>query len=145
MTDLFSEILNPAVRKAEDLDLSVLETWLREEWKKYGKGFYCNWNVIVDAHNKDELFILSVSEDIPALLANHRHQPNILEVRKNARRKGYGRLLAEFAEDNARNNQLSAMRIQCAPETSIPFWKHIGYEIVKLPGAIPRYYGTKNL
>ncbi len=38
------------------VDLGIIKKWLIEEDEIFNQGFYCNWNIIEYAFNRDELF-----------------------------------------------------------------------------------------
>jgi GNAT superfamily N-acetyltransferase len=119
------------IRKADQRDLDEVTRWLKEEEEMGVDGFFCNLNVIEDAYSQGDLYVLL---DAPAtgpvaFVADASRGPDILEVRHDRRGAGLGRKLAEFIIEQARLRDRCALDIECAPATSIPFWKRMGFQM----------------
>lgn len=117
------------IRKATDADLGEAGRWLKAEYEDAGEGFWCNWNIIEKGQNEGDLYVLvDESTDLPiALLLNGSIGPDILSVRADCRGRGAGRGLAEFAIELFREQDACVIEIECAPRTSIPFWRRMGF------------------
>ncbi|WP_372399828.1 GNAT family N-acetyltransferase [Azospirillum sp. HJ39] len=114
---------------ATEVDLAEAERWLKAEYEDAGEGFWCNWRIIAKGQNEGNLYVaVDDSTDLPiALLLNGRIGPDILSVRVDHRGRGAGRRLAEFAIALLREQDACVVEIECAPRTSIPFWRRMGF------------------
>lgn len=119
--------LDPTFRAATARDLAAIKVWLREEREQTGEGFFCNWNVIADLFEKHEVFVVDAAGDPVAFLANEGAHHLIAEVRPDQRGRGYGRMIAEAMVEQSTAKGLSVIEIDCAPETSVPFWTRMGF------------------
>jgi len=117
-------------RVAAPHDLASIEAWLRLEREQTGEGFYCNWSIIKRGFDAGNLFVLGTDDDVLGFVLDAPGGPDILEVRPNARKAGYGRRLAELSIAAAYERGISVMEIECAPATSIPFWQKMGFTVV---------------
>ncbi|WP_315923219.1 GNAT family N-acetyltransferase [Mesorhizobium sp. SP-1A] len=104
--------------------------WLKAERDETGEGFYCNRSVIKDAHDDGEMVAL-IENDVPvAFIAYGLTRNGILEVRPDRRGLGYGKALAQAAlQREIDDDRRCILDIECAPETSIPFWEKFGFRI----------------
>jgi GNAT superfamily N-acetyltransferase len=118
------------IRKATRKDLASVETWLRKEREETGGGFYCNLAVIANAFKREDLAVLAVNGEVLGFVADAPLGADIVEVRTDARGKGYGRKLAEWAINATYRRGNSVMQGECAPKSSAPFWEKMGFTIV---------------
>src|ERR1035437_9897427 len=117
-----------AVRKAKTKDLASIGKWLRAEYEQEGEGFWVNWSVIQRAFGERQLFVLGPPDDIAGFICDGHYGPDILSVRSDKRRQGYGTQLAEWTIASAIRRGICTMNIQCAPSTSLKFWRTLGFE-----------------
>jgi len=119
--------LDLSLRLATDLDVEKIYCWLLEQEQCEVHGsFLCNWNLTLEIHGEKQLIVAVLSDEPVAYIWK---DFGILEVRESFRRMGIGKRLVEFAMNHARNEGEYAISIECAPETSIPFWKKMGFEL----------------
>lgn len=121
------------IRKSSDADLVEVLRWSKEDEADGETSFYCNRNVISHCHDEGELYVLAASEtDQPvAFLANGRYEPYILSVKTDRRGEQHGYALALFMIDLWRATDACVIQFECAPETSIPFWQHMGFRMYR--------------
>jgi len=101
---------------------------MAQESREAGSPFLCNWNLTKEVHDEGGL-IVAINKDEP--IAYIWADFGIVEVREDYRGKGVGRSLVEHALDYARKSNAFCVSIECAPQTSIPFWKHMGFKLYK--------------
>jgi GNAT superfamily N-acetyltransferase len=128
------------IRRATKEDLSAIRAWLEEEDRLGVHGnFLCNWNVIVGAYKDKSLQVMvDRAAERPRLVAFQLGgllQSGILQVRNEFRRSGLGRRFAEHCIRQALQKDECLLSIQCAPDTSIPFWQHMGFTTYEKAGA----------
>ena len=121
------------IRKSSDADLAEVLRWSKQDDADGETSFYCNRNVISECHDEGELYVLADSAtDLPiAFLANGRYEPYILSVKADRRGERHGYALAQFMIDLWRATDASVIEFECAPETSIPFWQHLGFRMYR--------------
>lgn len=118
--------LDFSLRAATDLDVEKIHYWLLDQDHREVHGsFLCNWNLTLKTYAENELLVATLNDEPVAYIWKNF---GILEVREEFRKKGIGKRLVEFAMDHARNKNRHAISIECTPETSIPFWKKMGFE-----------------
>jgi len=119
------------IRKTTDPDLAKIMQWLKIENEDGGEGFYGNRNMICEGHDDGDLYALieEVTGEPVSFLLNGDVCPYIVEVRPDRRGRGYGRAMAEFMIEYWRQKDAPVIEIECAPHTSINFWKAMGFEI----------------
>lgn len=122
-----SRSAKPTFRAATAKDLASIEMWLRDERERTGAGFYCNWNIITDGFETEEMFVVDVDGDPVGFLVNEGAHHIIAEVRPDQRGRGYGQVIAEAMLAQSTERGLSVIEIACAPETSAPFWARMGF------------------
>ena len=123
---------NRQIRSSTDSDLQEILNWLSKQDKIGIEGtFYCNRNLTIQEHNKGKLIVcIDPATDQPvAYQWGGLISPGILEVRADKRGQGIGKELVEYRIKEARENDKCLLRIQCTPITSIPFWKHMGFQL----------------
>ncbi len=96
-------------------------------------NFLCNWHLTQQCHQEGELLVLfDETEGIPiAYQCGQLLQPGILQVRNTWRGKGLGRLVVQHCISLALEHDEMVLQIECEPESSIPFWKAMGFSIIK--------------
>ncbi len=122
-------ITNDCIRFATEKDIKNIHRWLVSQDKKGIHGtFLCNWDLTQEIYNEGSLIVYiddKSNEPIAYIWADF----GILEVRENKRGQGIGRALTEYAIEKKRKLGEVAIRIECAPLSSIPFWKHMGFNL----------------
>lgn len=118
-----------AIRNATKKDLAAVEKWLRAEREQRGESFFCNWSIIANACKRKELIVLAADGDIVGFVVDAPSGPDIVAVRPDKRGMGYGRRLAEWAITSAIDRGNSVIEGECAPESSVPFWKKMGFTV----------------
>ena len=124
--------------------MAEIETWLDAEeyvyqtafkaWQTGGyyddillptRGFRCNWDAVKRfwRAGKARVDILVVDNESIGFLDGM----DILEIRPDLRKAGYGRILANHMVKLAYDEGLSVVEIEIAPPTAEPFWKHMGF------------------
>jgi GNAT superfamily N-acetyltransferase len=122
------------IRLSTDNDLAAVHAWLREEDSRgVYDNFLCNWTVVVDAHERrmllvsiDEISGLPVAFQLGGLV-----RPGILQVREELRGTGIGKNMVEHCMLLAAKDCEPLLEIECKPETSIPFWIRMGFQLTK--------------
>ena len=121
------------IRTSTDRDFKAIADWLRDEDRQgVADSFYCNLDAIESSHQKGRLLVyLDGSTGLPvAFQLGGLIHPGILEVRHDMRGRGIGRKLVEHCVERARASNECILKIQCKPETSIPFWKKMGFKLL---------------
>jgi GNAT superfamily N-acetyltransferase len=130
---------------ATEATMDAVEAWLQAEedayqkaeaaWERHGydgerqvRGFRCNWNGTrrrwVDGTTTVDVLMV---DGEPVGFVDGK---DILEVRPDLRRHGYGRLLAQFMIDRFRDEDRSVLEIEIAPRSAEPFWRRMGFTVV---------------
>lgn len=116
--------MNYELRIANDSDLNKIEQWLKEQ---NGETFLCNFDLTKEKYKAHELLIYcdkTTNMPIAYLWLGF----GLLEVKKSYQNKGIGRSFINDAIQYIKDNDISdCLDIHCAPETSIPFWKKMGF------------------
>jgi GNAT superfamily N-acetyltransferase len=115
---------------ATDADIERVRKWLEEEEQlKVHGNFLCNWDVIAWHHDHENVLICTdESAQLPVgFLAGGLTKDGILQVRGGFRRRGIGRLLVEHALAACAKGTI--LMIRCAPPTSVPFWREMGFSV----------------
>jgi GNAT superfamily N-acetyltransferase len=136
--------MKTTIRRATKEDLSAIRAWLEEEDRLGVHGnFLCNWNVIERAYKEKSLQVMiDRTAEPPRLVAFQLGgllQSGILQVRDNLRGSGLGRRFVEHCIRQALQKDECLLSIQCAPETSIPFWQRMGFTTYEEAGATYGY------
>ena len=121
--------INAEVVVATREDLTCIFSWLKREYDEDGgSGFWCNQSVISDALCKPgNLWVIRRNGEAVAFQVGE-YSAAILSVRKEDRKRGLGRSLVEASIERALVANVNVLSGQCAPETSLPFWKRMGFE-----------------
>ncbi len=116
------------IEPSSDEDLHQVLDWLKQERVHEGFGFYSNANLIENGHAAgDELFVLKAGPAVAAFVLGRPGSIDIFETRPDLRGCGYGRILANFCIDRGYHADIAVMEFECSPETSLPFWKKVGF------------------
>jgi GNAT superfamily N-acetyltransferase len=118
------------VRRATEADLAAIHVWLKDEAARSVPGnFLCNWSIVEKAQRQGRLlvYIDPISAQPIAFQLGGLINSGILAVRDEYRGKGIGRQLVEYCVRAASKKGEPVLQIQCAPDTSIPFWERMGF------------------
>lgn len=129
---------------ATDATIAEVEIWLDAEeaahkaaesaWEANGyegyvppRGFRCNWDPTKDKWRERSGGIDMLIVDGEAVGFQGF---GIFEIRPDQRRRGYGRILAEFMISRAYDEGWSIFEIGIAPPSAEPFWESMGFTLV---------------
>jgi GNAT superfamily N-acetyltransferase len=110
-------------------DLICILAWLKREYDEDGgSGFWCNRGVISDALGKPgNLWVIRQNGEAVAFQVGE-YAADILSVRKEHQKCGLATSLLEASIERAEAANVNVLSVQCAPETSLGFWKRMGFE-----------------
>lgn len=128
-TSLNSKAVLKNVRLATQSDFNYISRWLKEEFDKYGEGFWHNIQIINNCFLENQLFVYIYDSMAVGFITGPIDGPSILNVKKGYKRKGIGRKLINHILIKATEHQISVIEIECNPESSINFWKKMGFSI----------------
>lgn len=136
------------IRVATDNDLRSIAKWLKQELENDVEGtFFNNIGMIENGAKSDRLVALIRAEDsMPVafyLWNEHETNVDIFSVKGDCRRRGLGKRLASHFIDDAKRRDLIGLVGECAPVSSMPFWKSMGFNTIRSPhGSIhPNWVG----
>ena len=95
-----------------------------------GEGFWSNRNPIRRSFEENHLWVIRVNDDAVAFQVGD-YAADILCVRKDQQRRGFGRAMFEAALVRAKDNNVNVLTGECSPQNSLPFWKKQGFELYK--------------
>lgn len=111
--------------------LANIESWLKEEWAKTSNGFYSNWHMIPQAFAEKRLSVITENDYaigfIVYRLNNLTATIDVAEIKPVKRQKGYATRLVDETLEFFKSKGVLAVQLFCAPESSEPFWKRIGF------------------
>jgi predicted GNAT family acetyltransferase len=136
-TDSYQVIFSPTNKQVDEI-----EKWLIAEKKETGNGFYCNWNIIESSFYKNELVTISYNNKTIGfatwrLTTDKTARIEIAEVKPTHRKKGFGKKLTNQLLNFLKDKGACVVDLQCAPETSEPIWKRLGF--VEFPDPSKNY------
>ena len=116
-------------------DLKKIEDWLIQERERYDDGFYCNWNIIENSFERNELISLELN-NIPIGFVVWRQsyifiEIDILEIHFDYRRKGLGKIFFKMISASYKDKGVLAIKLFCEPRESRHFWKKM--EFIQFP------------
>lgn len=122
----------PFVRRSTNQDLTEVLQWLkRQSDEEVGVTFWVNRRVVEASHQAGKLLVYKCPEsgEPVAFQLGRLLSPGILEVRHDLRGKGIGEALVRHCLALAQAAGEDILYIQCKPESSIPFWKRMGFTL----------------
>lgn len=110
-------------------DAQFIIGWLKEEWDAGGgySGFWGNRGMIEEAASKGDLWVIRRGGEAIAFQVGD-YAADIVEVRQDYRGAGFGRMFYDASEERAYRDDVPVLAGQCAPESSLPFWLHMGFQ-----------------
>jgi hypothetical protein len=116
-------------------DLKKIEDWLIQEREKYDDGFYCNWNIIENSFERNELISLKLN-DVPIGFVVWRQcdifiEIDIMEIHYDYRKKGLGKIFFGMISESFKDKGVLAIKLFCEPRESEHFWRKMGF--IKFP------------
>jgi GNAT superfamily N-acetyltransferase len=124
-----------SIRQSTFDDLRSLHVWLKQEHDAAVHGaFYCNFCVIERAHENGSLYVLVTEADQqPIAFCVGNEIIDLFAVKNEFRGHGYGRALAQWYIDRARDLDYPGLCGECSPSDSLRFWKKLGFTSVSSP------------
>lgn len=126
---LLSQMKGPAVVRGTHEDAAEICRWLKAEFDVDQEGFWHNRNIIEDAVENEELWVIREGDHAVAFQVGT-YAPDILNVRRDRQGHGLGSALFAAALARARADDIVVLNITCMPRTSLPFWRKQGFEPV---------------
>lgn len=125
---------NVEVVEATHEDLTCILDWLEREYNEDGGlGFWCNRKIITRALGRPGgLWVIRRKGEAVAFQVGE-FAADIISVRKDERRCGLARRLVEASIGRAEAKDVNVLSGECAPETSLGFWKRMGFEEYRDP------------
>lgn len=114
-----------------DEDLGQILDWLRVEDEEGHSTFHSNRNMIAKGHDAGELLVLKEGDEVAAFALGAPGVIDIFETKPAFRRSGVGRTLAHYCIERAAKADMAVIEGECAPSTSLPFWKHMGFQEIR--------------
>ena len=118
---------NGYIRFATKKDMKTIHNWLiRQDKDNVYESFLCNWNLTKEVYDKENIFVYidnETDESVAYMWPNF----GIVEVRGDKRKQGLGSILVDFGIKYAIESGVTAIKIECAPITSVPFWRKMGF------------------
>ena len=112
--------------------LAEIKNWLTDEYKKNEEGFLCNWNIIENYFNRNELIVLlmdsvvigfttwKIEDEIVLII-------DIAEIHPNYRAKSYGKFMMSETFMYCKDKGVMVVKLFCEPRSSYTFWKKMGF------------------
>lgn len=115
-----------------DHHISEIKKWLIDEERKTRKGFYCNWEIIKSSYVKGQLITISHRNRTIGFATFYSNTEKtikieIAEIKPSYRKKGAGKKLTAELLKHFKDKGVVVAYLQCAPETSEPIWKKLGF------------------
>ncbi|HEY0669398.1 MAG TPA: GNAT family N-acetyltransferase [Sphingobacteriaceae bacterium] len=112
--------------------LAQIESWLITEQKENDKGFYCNWEAISNAFQKNLMAVISKEGNAIGFVIWHCSSErtvtlNIIEIKPAERRKGYGKVLTEALMAHLLQKGIMSIDANCLSTSSEKLLCGLGY------------------
>ncbi len=121
-----NSINSKIIRLSTDQDMKIIKQWLDEIESYEFDSLRMNWHLTENTHREDGIFVYIDSESgepVGYLWPDF----GILEVKPSHRDRGIGRALVDYGLSYLLEAGNAAIAVQCAPESSIPFWEKMGF------------------
>jgi GNAT superfamily N-acetyltransferase len=119
------------ITMSKDEDLVQILEWLRAEDEEGKTTFHPNRNMITRGHEAGELLVLKAGDEVAAFALGAPGVIDIFETKPTFRRSGVGRMLAQHCIERAAQSDIAVIEGECAPSTSLPFWKRMGFQEIR--------------
>lgn len=122
-------------------DLAQVLHWLEREYTQDDEGFWCNRSIIERSCERGDFWVIRQGGTAVAFQVGE-HSPDIVCVKKDLRKNGFGTALFEAALERSYLDNINVMIGECSPRESFPFWKKHGfvpYGSYGSSGGIPVY------
>ena len=113
--------------RATKQDLQEVLNWLKSEYLEDGEGFWCNRGIIKRSFKDENLWVIREDGEAVAFQVGD-YATDILCVRKDRQRRGFGTVLFESSLARAMKDNLNVLAGECSPQSSLPFWLKQGFE-----------------
>lgn len=111
--------------------LEAIKGWLKAEEEKFDGGFYCNWSIIEQCFEDNEMYCAMLNGRPVAFLVYSTYmlcaEISIVETRPDLRGKGIGMQLVMQFLDDLKDNGIVKVKLESNPPDSLPFWKKLGF------------------
>ena len=122
---------------ATEAHLREMLSWLRQEERETGEGFYCNCEIIIESQKQAEVWCAVARSIVVGFVVQTRKTVgasiDILEVKPQCRGQGFGKMLAISAIERLFMSGAEFITVRCAPRDSEPFWKSLGFQPTETP------------
>ena len=112
---------------AKKRDLMSILSWLKREYEKDGEGFWSNRKIIKRSFKDGDLWVIRENGVAVAFQVGD-YATDILCVRKDRQRRGFGTALFESSLVRALKDNMNVLAGECSPPSSLPFWQKQGFE-----------------
>lgn len=117
--------------------LREILSWLKQEERETGEGFYCNRETIIESQKQGKVWCAVAHSMVVGFVVQNRmtvgSSIDILEVKPQSRGQGFGKLLARGAIERLFHSGADFITVQCSPRASEPFWKSLGFRRTETP------------
>lgn len=119
--------IDDGVVEATPEDIACILAWLKREYDEDGEGFWCNHNLISEVKSSaGDLWVIRRDGEAVAFQLG-KYSASILSVRRDYRKMGLGTALVQASIKRAFMDNVNALSVQCEPESSLGFWKRMGF------------------
>jgi GNAT superfamily N-acetyltransferase len=116
------------VEKGTAADLAYILDWLKVEFDEDGdEGFWFNRGVIRSSLEEGTLWVILEGGQAVAYQVGD-YSPDIINVRKDKQRQGYGSALFKASLARAMRDGVNVLKVECYPSTSLQFCEKHGFE-----------------
>lgn len=138
------------IRKATSDDFQQIYLWLEmQEKARIKDNFFCNIRTIESSLNDEKngliVYVCEETNNPVAFQLGGLITPGIIQVRKDRQNQGIGKKLVEYCIQKANEDNEPVLWIECTPESSIPFWKMMGFIMYSDPENYYKRYAYKIL
>ena len=118
---------NKLIERATKHDLEEVLSWLKREYREDCKGFWSNRGIIKHSFENVNLWVIREDGEAVAFQVGD-YATDILCVRKDRQRRGFGTALFKSSLARAMKDNLNVLAGECSPQSSLPFWQKQGFE-----------------
>ncbi len=108
-------------------DLIDVLSWLKCEFLEDDGGFWSNREIIKRSFEEGNLWVI-LENGVAVAFQVGDYATDILCVRKDRQRCGFGTALFKSSLVRAMKDNLNVLAGECSPQRSLPFWKKHGFE-----------------